>query len=113
MRRAEFENWTNIVLGAWLFISPWIFLSAPAGQASAWNLWVVGALIFGVSIFALKDLKPWEEWINLVLGAWVILSPWLFGYATEMPLMWNSVIVGIGVVASAGFALPVALRHQH
>ena len=33
--------------------------------------------------------------INVLLGVWLVVSPWLFGYsAVGFPAIWNSVVVG-------------------
>jgi len=37
--------------------------------------------------------------INVALGAWLVISPWIFGYAaTTSSAAWNSIITGILVV---------------
>lgn len=43
----------------------------------------------------------WEEWVNVVLGVWLILSPWILGFSGMTGAMWNAVIVGllVGVLA--------------
>jgi len=113
---AQWENWLNLILGVWLFISPWVLLSSLSPSATAlahWNFWIVGAVIAISSGLALQNLKPWEEWVNLVLGAWLIISPWVFGYAADVSLFWNSMLVGLAVAVFAVFALPVAQRITH
>jgi hypothetical protein len=46
-------------------------------------------------------VKHWQDPVNLVLGLWLLVSPWALRYAGEAGPMWNAVIVGtlIGVVA--------------
>lgn len=110
MRKAELENWVNLTLGAWLFLSPWIFRENAVDYGTSWNLWVVGILVAGSAALALRNLKPWEEWINLFLGLWLILSPWVFGYTHENELLWNSILVGTVVALSAALALPIAWK---
>lgn len=110
MEKAKWENFINAILGVWLFVSPWVLLSAAESVSSSvsWNYWVVGAIVAGTAIIALLNLRPWEEILNLILGVWLILSPWVMGYNTESALLWNSVISGLAVVAMSGFALPEA-----
>ncbi len=43
-------------------------------------------------MFAFYD---WEEWINALLGAWVIISPWVLGFSSVRPAMTAHVIIGI------------------
>lgn len=89
----RWEDWLNLALGVWLFISPWI-LDFSGAAAAAWNAYIVGA---GFAIFALIALgKPdrWEEWVNVVIGAWAVISPWVLGYSSVTVATWNAVIVG-------------------
>jgi hypothetical protein len=79
------DGWTNarlcdvanLILGAFLFLSPWIFtFPGPASQ----NAYVSGLAIAVLSIAALAAFAVWEEWVNLLVGLWLILSPWAFGF---------------------------------
>lgn len=47
------------------------------------------------------QVKHWQDVVNLVLGLWLLISPWVLAYAGETLPMWNAVIFGIliGVVA--------------
>ena len=80
------ENWTNarlcdaanLILGAVLFVSPWIF-GFDAGKASE-NANVAGIAIAALAIAALAAFAVWEEWLNLIVGLWVLVSPWVLGF---------------------------------
>ncbi|GBD42208.1 hypothetical protein HRbin39_01597 [bacterium HR39] len=81
-------------------ISPWLF--AYAGQtAAAWNAWVVGVVVLVAAVAALTRFHEWEEWVNAILGLWLVISPWITGYAAITAAVWNHVIVGILVAALA------------
>lgn len=88
------SNWLNLILAAWLFVSPWV-VAAPAVGAWAWNAWVVAVVVGVLSIAALLQRTEWEDWINLVLGAWLFFSPWIYGYTGAQQAAWDSYIVGI------------------
>jgi uncharacterized membrane-anchored protein len=66
----------NLVLAIWLFLSPWIVGFAGIVPA-AWTAWLSAIAIAIISIAALARLAEWEEWINLILGVWVLISPWV------------------------------------
>lgn len=66
---------------------------------------MVGAGIAILAAAALIAFQPWEEWVNLVLGAWLLISPWFLGFSTATVAMWNAVIIGALVVVFAGWAL--------
>jgi hypothetical protein len=47
--------------------------------------------------------------LNILLGIWLIISPWVFGYASAGPApMWNSVVVGalVLILAATRFSTP-------
>jgi hypothetical protein len=50
--------------------------------------------------------RRWVDWVNVLLGVWMIASPWLFTVASgDRPADWNSWSVGGGVLALAFFAM--------
>jgi hypothetical protein len=49
----------------------------------------------------MKQLKHWQDPVNAVLGAWLVLSPWVLGFQAETNALWNFVIVGVLLVATA------------
>src|SRR5947199_4934511 len=58
----------------------------------------------------------WEEWINLLLGLWVLVAPWALGFAESVGAMGNHVAVGIVVAALAAIELWLVHRkppHVH
>ena len=53
----RWQDWVNLLLGAWLFISPWVLLNAGGYATDAF--WV-GALIVLVSIWASNLINSWR-----------------------------------------------------
>ena len=94
----------NLILAAFLFLTPWIFGFA-SDHAAAPNAWVSGVVIGVVAIAALTKFAEWEEWINLVLGLWVLVSPWVLSFAAQTTARWAHVIVGLIVAVLAGLKL--------
>jgi hypothetical protein len=43
--------------------------------------------------------------LNVVAGAWLIISPWAIGYAEVVAATWNNVVIGALVVIFAGIRL--------
>src|SRR5262249_451740 len=95
----QWEDWTSWALGLWLRPSPWTLFFEQESRAME-NAVAVGALIIVVEIVELSVFRDWEEWINVVLGAWLAVSPWVLGIASSAA-RWNFVIVGALVVALA------------
>jgi len=104
------ENWTkakwcdvaNLVLSAFLFFSPWIFGFA-AGMASE-NAYIAGIVIAGLAIAALAAFAVWEEWLNLIVGLWVVVSPWVLGFQGTTAMTVH-VIIGAAVAILAAIEL--------
>lgn len=112
---ASVANWIMILFGTWLFISPWVLSTAlSVGEAATanWNFWIVGAIVVLSAALALRDLHPWEEWTNMILGVWLFLSPWVLGFSQSSNYLWNALIVGAAFVISSAVALPIAHRRS-
>jgi hypothetical protein len=106
----HWQDWVNLALGVWLFLSPWIlgfadFSGAGPGQAASINAWIVGIIIAALSLAALQRTQPWEEWVNIIAGIWLFISPWVLGYAGLPAALWNALIVGALVFILAAWDL--------
>ena len=78
-RRPFVLDFYTATFGVFLFVSPWLF--AYANKNARLDLWASGAAIAAISIAAIVALSYWEEWLNLLLGFWLIASPWVLGFA--------------------------------
>ena len=56
---AQWEDWVNVILGIWLFISPWI-LHFSGMQHAAMNAWIVGILVFLIGIWGVVAVRQVE-----------------------------------------------------
>jgi len=90
----------NLVLGIWLIVSPFV-LDYAAQMTPAWNAYAIGVVIAVLSAAALWQFQKWEEWLSAVLGAWLVVSPWLLGFRIGHVATWNQIVVGIVVGALA------------
>lgn len=45
------------------------------------------------------------NWIQLILGVWVLISPWVLGFAELTPALWSNVVAGAVVAIVALWAL--------
>jgi O-antigen/teichoic acid export membrane protein len=104
--RTEFTalNTINLVLAAFLFVSPWL-LGFQEVQSASWNAWACGLAIAILAGAALNDLREWEEWTNAALGLWVAIAPWALGFAALTTAMWTHVGVGLAVAVLAAIEL--------
>jgi SPW repeat len=96
---AQWQDTANLILGLWLAISPWFLTYASPG--AAWNVRLAGLAIAAFAVWALVDYEPWKEWANVILAAWLIISPWFLDTSWLGPAFYNQVSVGIlvGILA--------------
>lgn len=111
MKNDHWQDWVNVFVGLWVFGSPWLLehtmiTEVPGGGLRGmWNLWIVGLLVAIIAYIAIYAFNAWEEWVNIALGAWLLVSPWILGFSASAVLMWNAVVFGALVVAFAVWAL--------
>ena len=55
----------------------------------------------------MRQMKHWQDPVNALLGAWLILSPWLLGFAGDIAPAASFVGVGVLLLASAVGAILV------
>ena len=104
MRKETVADTVNLVLGAFLFLSPWIF-GFTSETKTSWNAWLSGMVIAGLAIAALAAFAEWEEWVELIVGIWVAISPWVVGFSANATAMWLHVVVGAIVAIAAAVRL--------
>lgn len=91
----------NLILGRILFISPSLFGFSAGVQSQ--NAFIVGIIIVVLSIAALAAFAVWEEWLNLIVGLWLIVSPWVLRFSGTTAMR---VDVAIGIIV----AVPAAIE---
>jgi hypothetical protein len=96
---------TNLMLGAVLFLSPWLLSFSSIHDLASWNAWIAGMVIAVLSIAALAAFAEWEEWLNLIVGLWVIISPWVLHFSTNLQVTSTNVIIGVIVAALAAYEI--------
>jgi hypothetical protein len=95
----QWEDWASWILGFWLMISPWA-LRYDLDEAPTRNAVIVGLLIVLTEVVELSIFRDWEEWINVVLGAWLLASPWILRISDRSAMI-NFMLVGLLVLALA------------
>ncbi len=106
MNDQRWQDWTTTIAGLWLVISP--FLLPAMGSAALeglafWNQIVFGLVIMVLGLAALYAYQVWEEPVEALLGLWVVVSPWVLGFAGLAAFTLTNVIAGLVVLALAGW----------
>jgi SPW repeat len=97
----------NLILGGILFFSPWLFSFAAGVETQ--NAVIAGIVIAVLSIAALAAFAIWEEWLNLIVGLWLIISPWVLKFQATTAMR---VDVAIGIVVAVLAAVEIWMTMQ-
>ncbi len=106
-RREAALDLYNLAFAAFLLASPWLF-RLTNGTAKI-ELWVAGAGIAAISLAAIVAYRHWEEWANIALGLWLIVSPWVLGFTHTRGMHFA---IGIGAVVTFFALLKLWLEYD-
>ena len=97
----RWQDWTDVLLGFWLVFSPWKlgYTLDTTATANAHGLGLV-LIIFNI-LSATRLVDEWQEIVNILLGVWLILSPYTLNFANDTEPSINAMWVGSIIVALA------------
>ena len=101
MRRRKPDPWRGSVRFA-------LDVQLDAGTVSN-NAHVTGIVIAALAIAALAAFAVWEEWLNLVVGLWALVSSWVLGFQGTTAM---TVHVIIGAAAAILAAIELWMTSQ-
>jgi len=87
------EDWASMVLGVLIGFSPWL-AGQQGDQMVNWNAVIVGALMIALGALELTGLQRWEQNGEIACGLWLIVSPFIFGYAEADALRYWHFVLG-------------------
>ena len=96
----------QLVLAVFLFVSPWLF--AFVHGTLRVDTWISAALVAAMSFGALIAFRDWKEWITCILGVWIAVSPWVFGFQHTAAMLVN---LAIGILIAYLAMLELWLIH--
>lgn len=94
----------NGLLGAGIMlVTPLLSVDATRHRYQIWASVFVGGIVmaFGMTRLTSPEGLRALSWANLVLGACILLSPWLCRFSSDEMLMWAGVSVGALIMAFA------------
>ncbi len=99
----QWEDWVGVALGLWLLASPWV-VGFSGEQAATMNALFMGTVLVLEEFLDLGVHEMAEEWIDVVAGLWLVISPVVLGFAGSMVPSMNAVAVGLLTVLFAAWA---------
>ena len=112
LKKSIWQDWVNLILGVWLIASPWIMDYSHAGFAAG-DAWLLGVAVVIISLIGLLSPDVWEEWMNLLLAALILVSPITVGFTHQNVAVWNSVIISVLIGAAAVWGLSRQVKYSH
>lgn len=116
-RKQRWQDWVMLAFGVWLFFSPFIFQFSSYSGIAAINEYVLGIAVAAFAITALVVPRIWEEWVNLALGVWILLSPFVLGFygsqLAESTGAWNNLLIGLLIGGDAAWAVISQQQTMH
>ena len=105
----------DYLVGIVLIISPWVFSFSDETTAGTWIAVLAGIAMIGMS--AMTDYEgglltraiPMRMHLmtDMVLGIFLAITPWLFGFADQGANAWLPfVVIGLGEIAAAAITDP-------
>jgi hypothetical protein len=85
-------------------MSPWA-LGFSDQSAATMNALVMGTILVLEELLELGVHETIEEWIDLVAGLWLMISPVALGFASQAVASWNTLAVGLLTVLFAAWAM--------
>ncbi|KWV57410.1 hypothetical protein AS156_39565 [Bradyrhizobium macuxiense] len=101
------EDWFGMLLGVLIMVSPWFPIQVTdTGDLERTHLvlnsFVVGMLVLGLAQLEYVALHRWEEVATVLLGLWLIASPYVLGYAMDQGLqLWHIVLGALVAIVGA------------
>jgi hypothetical protein len=102
------EDWLGMLLGVLIVVSPWFPSQASHEVIDAdrsyviLNTFVVGMIVFGLAQLEYVALRRWEEVAGILVGLWLIASPYIFGYHGDgMLRFYHSTLGGLVLLLAA------------
>ena len=102
------EDWCGMALGVLIVLSPWFPTQSGHEVVDAEHSFVIlntftaGILVFGLAQLEYVALQRWEEVAEILVGLWLIASPYIIGYSDDGLLrFWHSTLGGLVVLLAA------------
>jgi hypothetical protein len=100
----QWEDWVGIAIGAWMVVSPWV-VGFSDHQAATMNALIMVTILVLEEMLELGAHEVAEEWIDIVAGLWLIVSPAVLGFGSLLPASLSTMAAGLLTVLFAAWAM--------
>ncbi|MFI4939671.1 MAG: SPW repeat protein [Burkholderiales bacterium] len=108
----RWQDWANVLLGCWLAVSPWQ-MEYTLNHAATGNACGVGTVLVVFNLIAVcRIVDEGQEIVNILLGIWLMFSPYALDFSLEKNPAINAMAVGALIVVLAGWQIVDATREK-
>ncbi len=96
--KARWQDKLNLGLGFWLILSPLLLVNPYSPiqfDLVTMHSFIMGAIVVIIAGATLLQFKIWEEWVEVVLGVWLVVSPFILGFNHMTVAMVNHILIGL------------------
>lgn len=107
VRSFTLANVLRLAVGIWILDAPFLRDELSVSAATLWNHLAVGGVVIMLAVMRIvfvREANVWR-WAHLLLGLWMIASPWVFEYVDEEAAFCNSAVSGALIAALATWSL--------
>ncbi|WP_374864556.1 SPW repeat domain-containing protein [Brucella cytisi] len=95
-------EWTSLLLGLAITYCVFAYTERPF---IAWNAGAVGTVVVCCSVVAICHYRTFAEWINFVLGCWIVVTPYALAFETQFTVTLVHVVLGSCISVNAAAQL--------
>lgn len=109
-------GWVGLLAGIWLLMAPFVlgYTNEVARTNDIWLGIIIGAAALLRSFMPARN--KWFDWITIFAGVWLVIAPYMLGYANSVASMNDMVLGLVSIVVSLwsfGTATRRGGRHAH
>ena len=102
--------WASLLIGIWLVLSPYI-LGFVSITAAFWNAVIFGVIAGIIALWSVLKKRRDASWLNVVVGIYLVLVPFSYGFSGNTVTLWNFLITG-GILAITSYLVTTKGRPQ-
>lgn len=95
METKQWQPGLIIYFGIFVLFSPLILRFYNDIPARSWNFFLMGAAAIALAVMAMKQRTSWPSLANIILGAWIIISPWIVGFSRIIDARNTALVTGL------------------
>jgi hypothetical protein len=109
-RGKRLQDWILLSLALVIFVSPW-WAGFVGDKAAEWCAGLTAIVLAYLASASLAEYKQWEEWVALVIGAWLTAAPWALGFVANSAAAQAFWAIG-GLVVAVSLWAEWSFRHS-